>query len=299
MTQPTINLSYFLTTFGKLPYLKICLQELIDTRKPDEEIVIVEGGSRDGTAEWLADLHKEGKIQKFLSLQDFGESHGTNRALMLCEGTVLKLLTDDDIYQLEAIRECKEFMLQNEQFDMLGADGFDNYTDSDLSFISYLPQFREWMKTGAPFGFYGPGVMLRRSSIPLLGTFNTIVKFIDNEYTFRASCLPIKMAWYTKPMFVRVVNAQSNTLKFERIKEYEERVNDLYCQLSSKMAATSRRRHRFINQWKQKIYKAIYRQHQRKPDATDIIDTEAFYSKFKHMLEDRFQSSTDPAFIHA
>ena len=41
------TLSYVLTTFNKLDYLKITLPLLIEARKPDEEIVVVDGGSTD------------------------------------------------------------------------------------------------------------------------------------------------------------------------------------------------------------------------------------------------------------
>ena len=43
-----ISLSYILTTFNKLAYLKISLPYLIASRQQDEEIVIVDGGSKDG-----------------------------------------------------------------------------------------------------------------------------------------------------------------------------------------------------------------------------------------------------------
>ena len=65
--QQDINLSYIITTFQKLPYLKIVLPELIANRLDDEEIVIIDGGSKDGTAEWLQELHAQNKIQQFVN----------------------------------------------------------------------------------------------------------------------------------------------------------------------------------------------------------------------------------------
>ncbi len=72
-----------------MPYLKIVLEDLINNLQGDEEIVVVDGGSKDGTVEWLQDLYASKKIQKFYSAKDLGESHGTNRAVLLCEGKIL------------------------------------------------------------------------------------------------------------------------------------------------------------------------------------------------------------------
>ncbi|HRI80047.1 MAG TPA: glycosyltransferase, partial [Cyclobacteriaceae bacterium] len=56
-----ITLSYVLTTYNKLPYLRVTIPYLLAACQPDEEIVVVDGGSQDGSAEYLAELHKSGK----------------------------------------------------------------------------------------------------------------------------------------------------------------------------------------------------------------------------------------------
>ena len=45
-----IALSYVLTTYNKLPYLRQVLERLVAARQADEEIVVVDGGSTDATA---------------------------------------------------------------------------------------------------------------------------------------------------------------------------------------------------------------------------------------------------------
>ena len=44
-----MNLSYVLVTYNKLPYLKEALAKLLPHKRSDEEIVIVDGGSTDGS----------------------------------------------------------------------------------------------------------------------------------------------------------------------------------------------------------------------------------------------------------
>ncbi|WP_460620260.1 glycosyltransferase, partial [Hymenobacter qilianensis] len=56
-------LSYILTTYNKLPYLKQVLERLMAARQEDEEIVVADGGSKDGTVEYLQGLYAAGRIQ--------------------------------------------------------------------------------------------------------------------------------------------------------------------------------------------------------------------------------------------
>ncbi|MCU0361204.1 MAG: glycosyltransferase, partial [Bacteroidia bacterium] len=69
------TLTYVLTTYNKLDYLKITLPFLIQACKKDEEIVVVDGGSSDGTKDFLENLLKENKIHQLLSQKDYGEAH--------------------------------------------------------------------------------------------------------------------------------------------------------------------------------------------------------------------------------
>ena len=144
--------------------------------------MVYDGGSKDGTKEFLQQLYDNGKIQFFKSEKDTGESHGTNRAMLACKGEILKVLTDDDIYCYEAIRECKNYMLLNKELDMIGADGYDNHNNLDLQFMSHQKFYLNWVNKKEPFAFYGPGFFIRKSSIPLIGLFNCTVKFIDTDF---------------------------------------------------------------------------------------------------------------------
>ena len=126
MYNQEIKLSYVLTTFNKLPYLKHTIAELLEACTDDEEIVIYDGGSTDGTREYLEDLYKKGLIHQFSSEKDKGEANGYNKAILQANGELIKIITDDDIYAYDRIKQCKEFMLQNPEKDMLGSDGFDN-----------------------------------------------------------------------------------------------------------------------------------------------------------------------------
>ncbi|MBL7901825.1 MAG: glycosyltransferase family 2 protein [Bacteroidia bacterium] len=218
------TLSYVLTTFNKLDYLKITLPLLIEARKPDEEIVVVDGGSTDGTKVYLENLLKENKIQVVLSEKDKGEAHGINKALFLAKGDWIKIVTDDDLYDFEAIQVCKTYMQNHPDTDVLGFDGYSSKVMEKTRFekTNFIEGFHQRKKDGSAFLFCGLSLLIRRSSLSYLGLFNANYKIIDMEYSLRITSMKSKVAFYTGHAFINIVNPASNSVKFYDVirKEY-------------------------------------------------------------------------------
>jgi glycosyltransferase involved in cell wall biosynthesis len=236
----TVKLSYILTTFNKLDYLSITLPLLIQSKKEDEEIVIVDGGSTDGTVDYLKKLYSEKKIDQFISEKDFGEAHGTNKAMLLSKGELIKIITDDDIFYYPAINDCKDFMLKHKQIDILGFDGFGfNTNHSTYSFktIDYVKGFEKWQANKTPFLFCGLSFMMRKTSLAYMGLFNVNYKIVDIEYAIRVSSMKTKIAFYTGMGYVNIVNPQSNSHKFyETIAKEREMLSKLYPTFKNKIS---------------------------------------------------------------
>ncbi|MEJ7663688.1 MAG: glycosyltransferase [Hymenobacter sp.] len=113
------KLSYVLTTYNKLPYLRQVLGRLLAERQPDEEIVVCDGGSNDGTSAYLQELYEAGQIQQFVSERDKGEAHGFNKGFLRAKGEFVKIITDDDAYYYPVIRQAANYMLQHPTVDVM------------------------------------------------------------------------------------------------------------------------------------------------------------------------------------
>ncbi len=228
----SINLSYILTTYNKVAYLKITLPFLIKACKADEEIVVVDGGSTDGTVLFLQQLKNEGKIHQFISEKDSGESHGTNKALLMARGEVIKIITDDDAYSFNGIEKCKNFMISNPDIDLLGFNGYGFHISSKNPFFQKKnldDVYRNWKATKQPFIFCGLSLLIRKSSIPILGLFNCSIKMIDVEYTLRVTASKTKLAWYTGFGYANIANENSVSNRFWKTDMLErEKLNYLY-----------------------------------------------------------------------
>jgi glycosyltransferase involved in cell wall biosynthesis len=230
MNKPT--LSYIITTFNKLQYLKVVLGELIKRRFPDEEIVVTDGGSTDGTIRYLEQLKKEGKIQQCISEKDKGEAHGFNKGIWMSSGDLIKIITDDDAFNYNVIEACKLYMLANPDIDAIGANTGNLSLGNKKSLVwaqDFHDDFFLW-RAGKlnNFFFNGTCLMLRRSSLALMGIFNSGGLLTDFEYTLRITGIA-NIAWCTGLLSVRILNPKSNSIVFnERLKLDSEKLSHYY-----------------------------------------------------------------------
>jgi len=210
-----VNLSYILTTRNKLPFLTYGLNRLIKNLQSDEEIIVVDAGSTDGTVDFLKNLYNEGKINQFVSESDNGEGHGFNKGFLLANGILLKIITDDDFFNFKAIQECKTIMLDNNHLDiMIGNICSTQIEDFDQIYCETKTEdnFQNYIKTGTVFPFTGLSLMIRKNSIALTGLFSTNVTCVDTEFSLRITEIGVKIAWSNAIISIRIENVQSNLI---------------------------------------------------------------------------------------
>ena len=209
----SINLSYVLTTRNKLPYLTYGLNRLIQNLQKDEEIIVVDANSNDGTVDYLKKLYKEGKIQQFISENDTGEGHGYNKGILIANGNLIKIITDDDFFNFKAIQDCKKVLLDNNDIDVIIGNVYDT---SIANFEKFRLEeevennFKNYLKNSQIFGFTGLGMMFRKSMISWTGLFPSNTICIDTEFSFRLTYLGVKIAWTDAAISIRIGNPQSN-----------------------------------------------------------------------------------------
>ena len=243
MKEKEINLSYVITTYNKLPYLRIVLSSVIKNIKEDEEIVVTDGASTDGTPEYLKKLFEEGKIHQYVSEKDFGQAHGQNKAWLMAKGKLLKTITDDDAFYFPGIQKCKEFMLAHPKIDALGTEGLLSKAIHESAFMgsksyskdyynlseSLEGNYNEWREKGKPFSFCDLGWMFRRSSISIFGLCDPTFTRVDAEFAIRMSAGKANIAWYTGKNWIRILNPNSVSVTMEKkVKEDTKKLNLIY-----------------------------------------------------------------------
>jgi len=194
------NLSFIISTKNRLPFLKILFDPLLRDLKPDEEIIVVDGDSTDGSKEYLEQLFKGGQIHQFISEPDRNQGHGWNKAMLMSKGTIIKKIIDDDVFCYRAIRECKNHMLLNPDIDvMISNDLSSSLLDyQTIHKHSRLHQFENWNNGVArSFTFGDVHMLIRKSALAYIGLYNTAYVMMDWEYALRISYLKANITYYT------------------------------------------------------------------------------------------------------
>lgn len=212
-----INLSYIVATYNKYPYLKQSLPRLLASLKNDEEVIVVDGASTDGSKEFFKKFALKEKHCRFISEQDKGESHALNKGILMARGKLIKQISDDDVYYYPAIAQCKKFMLDNFEVDAMGSNiavvNMFRYSPSILVKGSLEKWFKLWIDNYCKSCFFtGLTLMMRKESAARFGLFDINYGVIDIEYVVRLTARGANIAWNTALMAVTLVNPSSGTI---------------------------------------------------------------------------------------
>lgn len=225
------RISYLLTTYNKLPYLRHILERLVAARQPDEEIVVADGGSTDGTGAYLQQLFDAGQIQQLITERDKGEAHGFNKCLFAARGEFVKIITDDDAFHYPTIRAAVGFMQQYPAVDVVvgynAAIWLEDLTQVQVK-EDAAKDFKLWYEQKTPFQMIGLSLLLRRASLTLTGVFNTGVVMVDLDFMYRISSLKVNIAWCNAVLSAHVSNPNGNFNRMtqqSRDEEYNRIVN--------------------------------------------------------------------------
>ena len=93
--------SIIILSYNTLDLLQLCIKSIREyTEEGTYEIVVVENGSKDGSAEWLK---KQDDIKGVYNEENQGFPKGCNQGLEIATGTELLLLNSDTVVTLSLI----------------------------------------------------------------------------------------------------------------------------------------------------------------------------------------------------
>lgn len=95
------------------------VQSVYSQELPNTEVIVVDDGSRDGTAQWMAEHHPEAKVLR--NEQSTGFSATANRGLRDAKGQILLLLNSDTVLAEHALLPMLEAFEKNPELGIAGA----------------------------------------------------------------------------------------------------------------------------------------------------------------------------------
>lgn len=114
----TFDISVITPSFNMLPYLQRCAASVTDQEGGRFEHIVIDGGSTDGSVEWLANQDQT----RSTSEKDNGMYDAINKGLKLAKGNILAYLNCDEQYLSGTLAFVKDYFARNPDVDMIFGD---------------------------------------------------------------------------------------------------------------------------------------------------------------------------------
>lgn len=113
MSPAVPRISLVVPSYNQASFLEQTLQSLFAQADPDLEIVVVDGGSTDGSADIIR--RHAGRLAWWVSERDAGQSDALNKGFARCTGAWLGWLNSDDLLLPGALRTLRAHMARAPQ----------------------------------------------------------------------------------------------------------------------------------------------------------------------------------------
>jgi len=131
-----MDFSIITPSLNMLPYLRLCAASIEDQSGVTKEHIVIDGGSTDGTVEWL----RQNSAIKHVIGKDDGMYDALNKGLALAKGEILAYLNCDEQYLPDTLRAIKTFFSDTRHADLVFGDFLVIRPDGSL--IAFRKAFR-------------------------------------------------------------------------------------------------------------------------------------------------------------
>lgn len=183
--------TFVMATRNRADYLERVLVNVRQYVGPDDEFILVDGASTDGTLEVIA--RNRDVITDYISEKDTSEPHALNKGILRARGRYIKLLTDDDHTFPGAIERAAAVLAAHPEIDALqcGGEHFRRSPEGaeEFKYHAWFPPGAAWKddvwnairyKVACGLGlFFAPRIVAQ------VGLLDTSYAAMDTEFILR------------------------------------------------------------------------------------------------------------------
>jgi glycosyltransferase involved in cell wall biosynthesis len=114
------ELSIVMLAYNSRNYIRLAIESILMQSFTDFELIIIDDGSTDGTAEIIHSFDDR-RIQPVLSSRNMGIAHCRNKGLKRAKGEFISFFDSDDVAHPEKYRLQLEFLRANSDYALVGS----------------------------------------------------------------------------------------------------------------------------------------------------------------------------------
>lgn len=173
--RPWPRISIVVPSYQQARYVEETIRSILLQGYPDLELMVMDGGSSDGTAELLR--RYDPWLSYWVSERDRGQTHAINKGLERATGEIFAYLNSDDVYEPGALHRAARAFTEHPDADVvhggcvyMNESGRESFTVRARvrGFESYL---RIWERLAERDFLTQPEVFVRRSALGEVGEF--------------------------------------------------------------------------------------------------------------------------------
>lgn len=166
--SPAPRLTIITPSYNHAPYLRRCIDSVLDQGYPNLQYLVLDGGSTDGTPSLLRSY---GDTITWRSEPDGGQAAAINDGLRMADGDIVAWLNSDDYYALGAFARAVAMFADDSTVDMIYGRG--HMVDANERLLREFPTFNpQRLDMRRTCSICQPTVFLRRRVIADVGLLN-------------------------------------------------------------------------------------------------------------------------------
>ncbi|MDP3859386.1 MAG: glycosyltransferase family 2 protein [Stagnimonas sp.] len=155
----SLTLSIIVPSFNQAAYLPATLDSIFQQQPAPTQVIVADGGSKDGSVEVLRRYAERYPALEWLSERDSGPAEAINRGLARARGDLIGIQSSDDLYLPGAFATVLDYFQRHPAIGLAWGDAQSITADGVLIWTGRLPAF-SWQSAFA-----------RRLCIPQSSTF--------------------------------------------------------------------------------------------------------------------------------
>jgi len=211
-TQPKV--SVIIPTYNVEKYIRKAIESILDQTYQKLEIIVVDDGSTDNTYGILEELkQKDIRIRLFKNDKNLNIVKTLNKALQYVTGDMIARMDGDDVSEAHRIEKQVNFLVENEDVDLVGSHSFIIDENDEITGELCLPvSHDECLSVINVMSPVSHIWLARKTLYIMLNGYRNLPGAEDYDFILRAITSGFKVANYDEKLYrVRVRAGNSNT----------------------------------------------------------------------------------------